>query len=59
MGTKVGVRGQGPDGTRDAVTGRGVSGYNPLCATCARACKQQVRCVVVSCPLRVEGSPAT
>ena len=36
-------------GPREAKEGR----WNPLCAACARACKQYACVIVVWCPIRV------
>ena len=60
MAKNAGTRAKGSVGTTQAVVPcAGAQGLDPLCATCARACKQQVTCVVVSCPLHRAGAPAT
>ena len=59
MAKNAGVRAKESVGASGALTPcADAQGFDPLCATCARACKQQVTCVVVSCPLHRAGAPA-
>ena len=59
MAEKAVARAKGSVGASGAAAScAGAHGLDPLCATCARACKQQVTCVVISCPLHRANAPA-